>query len=100
MKVIYEDFILKTEPISGRMDVVRQKRKVAKAEDTAVKTGKKQIGEVYTSEKTIGYSMTLDRAMEKIIMIKLHERKETTDLRGFIREFKRLKEELENALNL
>lgn len=100
MKIIYEDFILETEPIGGRIDVSRKKRKTAKADDVAVKAGRKKIGEVYTTTEYIGFGMTLDKAMEKIIMLKLHEKKDTTDLRGFIREFKRIKAELENTLKL
>lgn len=98
MKITYEDFILETEPIAGRLDVYRNKKKIAKENDPLVRDGRRKIGEAYIKKEEIGFGMTIEHAIERIIMEKLHDKKETTDLRGFIREFKRLKEELEIAL--
>ena len=65
-----------------------------------VKFKDKKTGETKIREDILAYDVTIETGINEIIFYRLKKKQETTDLKGFIQEFKREKEELINTLKL
>ena len=64
---------------------------------TIAQEGKKK-GEMVI--RAIGYFMDISSAIQALIRAKLFDRKETVSLRGFLTEYKRIKDDLTKQLKL
>jgi hypothetical protein len=69
-------------------------------EMTKRKYGNKPVGTVVgEKQEEIAYDMLLDNAIDKLIRFELADRQETTDLRGYLAEYKKSVTELEKLIN-
>ena len=61
---------------------------------------KKDSEETYPAESVIGYDMTLENAINRIILEKMKSNEETVTFREFLDEYKKEKEEIEKLIKL
>lgn len=57
-----------------------------------------KTGEDY--QDTLGYFVTMDRAVHSIVHDKLASKRTTTDLKGFLDEYRKIKGQIEKAINI
>lgn len=101
MKITFGDFILQPGMnTKDRWDVLRRKQ-IAMAQSPMMQ---KRYGNIETGtivgekEEEIAYDLQLENAVKKIISYTLADNEETTDLKGFLLEYKKQIEKLENLL--
>ena len=94
MIIEYKRF--KLEPtVSNRFNLTRSFTKRVQKFGT-----KEYTGETREETEDMGYDMTFEKCLNEILHWRLRNKQETTDLKGFIKEFKKEKEELINTLKL
>ena len=86
MIIEYKNYILE-QTIHDRFNVKKKGTRVHK------KTGK-------IVDDILAHDVTIETGVNEIIYHRLKKKQETTDLKGFIKEFKKEKEELINTLKL
>lgn len=65
-----------------------------------VEREKKETKEKYIAESTMGYDMQLENCCKNIVLDLMKSKEETTDLKNFLTEYKREKEELLKTIKL
>jgi hypothetical protein len=75
--------------------VVRHKNKKGEKGINAEKTG-----ETYESDNVLGYNMSLEGAIKKLIHLTLHTKKLKLTLSEFLEEYKKEKERIEELINV
>jgi hypothetical protein len=84
-----------------RWDITKEVTAVVKNNNTVKGQPRKdglKVGAKFQRTEDVGYGVTLENAIEKIIALRLAENEETADLKSFIREYKREKNEILNLL--
>lgn len=101
MKIEYRNFVLQPgQTAKDRWDVIRMRPLLmSNLPKMREKYGDIPIGTVIgTTDDELAYDMKLDHAISKIVAYLLADNEDTTDLKGFIAEYKRLKSELEAVI--
>lgn len=67
--------------------------------NATVKGDKKRIdgrkkGDKYVTQRDVAYGLKLEEGLQKIILFCVAEKKETSDIKGFLEEYKSVKNEL------
>ena len=95
--IIYKDFKMTPGNAKERFDLVQIKKITVKKGQKLIPKGKK-VGDVYTKEIECGYDMRLETAIESIIRLCLAEEDRTIELREYLAEYKKAKDEILNLL--
>src|SRR5512133_2187252 len=99
MDIIYKDFKLSPGNAKERFDLMRTRKVTVKSDKLPSgkkRTDGKKKGDNYMADGIIGYDMLLCNALHEIIAISLAEKEEVTDLKGYLVEYKRMKDEILN----
>ena len=80
---------------SARFDLVE----VVKRQKKDKATGKPN-GETYEAENNLGYDMRLESCIERIVINKLRENTKTVELKEFLEEYRKEKQEIEKLVKL
>lgn len=91
MNIAYKNYnILQTKSLN--YDLIRVvKREVYKKDDNNKKVA---TGEYKDFDEECGYDMSLERCIDKIVKFELLENQETVDLKTFLTEYDKVKQEL------
>ena len=103
MEIKFKGFTLKPGMYAkDRWDLTRTKNSVMNSlPQMKVKYPKAKVGDIVgTTEEELGYDLCLETAIAKVISYLLAEKEETTDLKGFIKAYKGMKDELESLLTV
>jgi hypothetical protein len=101
MIITYKNFKLKPGMYAkDRFDLSRIKPLVMNHMPSMKKKhGNKPVGTVLgETEEELGYDLYLGVALQKLISILLSEKEEVVDLKTYLLEYKKCKEEIENLL--
>ena len=95
MNIAYKNYkILQTKSLN--YDLIRVvKREVFEKDDNNKKVS---TGEYKDFDEECGYDMSLERCIDKIVKFELLENQETVDLRTFLTEYDKAKQELLTAI--
>lgn len=95
MNITYKNYkILQTKSLN--YDLIRVvKREVFEKDDNNKKVA---TGEYKDFDEECGYDMSLERCIDKIVKFELLENQETVDLRTFLTEYDKAKQELLTAI--
>jgi hypothetical protein len=97
MNVTYKNFTMYPVPYAlDRFDVFQTIKRTATQD---LKSGVKE-GEMYETEEDVAFGLTLESAIQKIILLTLAEKEGTTDLKGYLKAYKEERIELEKLLKL
>ena len=101
MKIQFKGFTLQPgQTAKDRFDVLQTKEvKMNNTPMMVKKYPKTPIGTIVgTKEEEVAYDMRLENAIPKIVLYYLAENESTTDLKGFLAEYKKCVKEIENLL--
>ena len=93
MNIEYKNYILEQDS-NGRFDLKQ------KVERNKLDENKNQTGEKYSSVKDLAYSMTFENIIKRILLLELYKNRKTVDLKKFLTEYKKEKEELLQTIKL
>jgi len=103
MKIIYKGYTL--APAVGcedRFDIYKTTTVTVKSDKTpkgTKRTDGLKIGDTYQKDEAIDFGMRLGNAVHKIILYSLAENEETTDLNGFLAEYRKEVDVIEKMLD-
>jgi hypothetical protein len=101
MDIIYRDFKMTPGNAKERFDLMRTRTVVVKSDKLPSgkkRTDGKRKGDLYEAYSPIGFDMHFENAVHEIIAISLSEKEGVTDIKGYLAEYKRMKDEILNLL--
>lgn len=95
MNVTYKNFTMYPVPYAqDRFDVFQTVKRKATQD---LKSGVKK-GQMYESEEDVAFGLTLESAMQKIMLLTMAEKEGTTDLKGYLKLYRDERIALEKLL--
>jgi len=61
---------------------------------------KKKSNETYKSEKTLGYNMSLESAVNRVVKLKLKDYDVVLTLKEFLEEFKQIRDQINKLIEI
>ena len=94
MRIIVDNYVLESHS-EGGYDLLE--KKIANRID---KKTRKPTGETYEKEETLGYNMSLENCIKRIINLNLHRIDNNVDLRSFLELYRGEKSRVESLVQM